>query len=333
MSQEDINREMPAGIVHCREVLFSPDGLSRAGATWYSDLDDTLINGCEKRDFPPYGSFRVELNTIEALDRLKQAGVGLSVATNQSWQKAWPLLTAMANAARNDLSREVDLTSLFSGPLIFEGGGLVLYPGSQIPVITARPEVLTGLTRMREWIESNTIAVDDPDLEGWRILSGVDPDEGTYVMHNPGGDNGIATAILGLRGPHLSADPTYADRYEIVRQRLLREMEELGIEGISATEAGNGAIILAQEGLTKGSMLNILAEEGHIDLSRVVFSGDGLNDMHAAQIVGKSGGGVVIPANAVDELRSMAHYVASQYCGRGLAEAIHAIVPQQQIYQ
>jgi 3-deoxy-D-manno-octulosonate 8-phosphate phosphatase (KDO 8-P phosphatase) len=76
----------------------------------------------------------------------------------------------------------------------------------------------------------------------------------------------------------------------------------------------------------KAEALRHLAEEKGIPLERVAFMGDDVNDREAMQLAGIA----IAPADAVQEIRDLAHVVTAAPGGRGAArEAVEAVLRAQ----
>jgi 3-deoxy-D-manno-octulosonate 8-phosphate phosphatase (KDO 8-P phosphatase) len=76
----------------------------------------------------------------------------------------------------------------------------------------------------------------------------------------------------------------------------------------------------------KAEALRHLAEEKGIPLDRVAFMGDDVNDREAMRLAGIA----IAPADAVQEIRDLAHIVTAAHSGRGAArEAVEAVLRAQ----
>ncbi|MFB3881872.1 MAG: KdsC family phosphatase [Armatimonadota bacterium] len=76
----------------------------------------------------------------------------------------------------------------------------------------------------------------------------------------------------------------------------------------------------------KAGALRRLAEEKGVPLDRVAFVGDDVNDREAMRLSGLA----IAPANAVQEIRGIAHLVTSAPGGHGAArEAVEAVLRAQ----
>ena len=76
----------------------------------------------------------------------------------------------------------------------------------------------------------------------------------------------------------------------------------------------------------KAEALRRLASEKAIALERVAFMGDDVNDREAMRVAGVA----IAPADAVQEIRDLAHLVTDARAGRGAArEAVEAVLRAQ----
>jgi hypothetical protein len=149
---------------------------------------------------------------------------------------------------------------------------------------------------------------------GWGSLDGVSD---SPVQLAPKKYQAVGSVSIWEKGPEVTS-PAYRGEYDAVMTWAQSKLRELGLEHVELMEAGNGTLRLLETGLNKGSSLVRLG----FDLSRVVYFGNGFNDIPAARVVRAAGGRVLVTANTVVELKELAHRIADQSAGAGVVELL-----------
>lgn len=312
----EVQLENP-GIAHLRSILL-PDESNRRRTALF-DLDDTLkelrrttwIDGVSRRVIP---------ETVNALSTAHTAGVCLGLVTEQSFSEIEPFLTDIARLMGKEQYE------LFNGVIVGEGGTVVLKRlsgGTPYPCPVFTKQYSESRERLLTWLRGNLSQ--EADSEGWRALTGVNPENGTTMQLAPDDEQGEVTVTVWEKGPHIGIDPVFDKRYEENRKRIRLALKEQGIMGWNVFEAGNGTIRIVPEGRDKAHMLRMLSIIDGISLKDTVYFCDGPNDIALAEFIKSKGGGVVAVGNAVGRIHQLADYSAIQYSGLGVAEAIREI--------
>lgn len=287
------------------------------------DLDDT-VKEASKYTWPDGKARRVLPETAEAFRTIHQADIPLGIATEQAFTEIEPFL---ADVTKLTLGEDHDDPyELFNGLIIGEGGNVVRRPardGKEAELVIVAPEgAMEDRKKMLSWLEEN---LEETDLDGWKTLPGVDPEKATYVSLPGEEDQAIATLSLWEKGPHVTEDPTYLERYQQVEKRIQQVFEELEITTLNTYEAGNGTLRIVPRTASKAHTIELLAAYGAVDRSKIVYACDGPNDVALAQQLKRKGGSVIAVGNAVLGIHAVADISATQTAGRGFAEAMNMI--------
>ena len=116
--------------------------------------------------------------------------------------------------------------------------------------------------------------------------------------------------------------PSYQGEYEAMVLWAEATADKLSLHHLEFVEAGNGTLRGLQVGVNKGTAL---ARMG-LDLSQVIFIGNGLNDLPAAHAVFVAGGLVMTVANGVPQLKQLAWRVANQPAAEGVVELLDLLM-------
>jgi len=271
----------------------------------FFDVDETLKH--PKNEHQPN---RFHPNLPLLLFNLRQLGK-VGIATDQSQLE----LQGFINKLSNYLGQPVT-----TGPYILEGGHILansLY--DQAGEIITSPQALTEIVQIYELIRIN-YSFNNGDE--WGTLPGVItpiqlPDESTQAL---------GSKSIYEKGPSIE-DPTYAGEYEAVMDWLTKEAELAGLLIHTALmEAGNGTLRIIEKGVDKSAGLLLLQHRRLIDLSRVIYTGNGVNDVAPAKVVKEYGGVVIAVSNAHQELKKLADIITTQPISDGVIEVFSQIV-------
>lgn len=272
----------------------------------FFDIDGTLTNG---------NGTVVEM-LLTSLEALRRAGISLGLATSQS-------PTEVTESLKDRLNTQPGPAGLFDGWLVLEDGHVLVKPG-ELPehdaIMLTSKSARSQIRDFHKAFEENWSLADDQDLRQgkWGYLRGVlEPP----VRLGPACLKEIGTLSIQEKGPTVSV-PEYRGEYEYVKDWAQQTAAQKGLDLLHFVEAGNGTLRVLEKCRHKGTAL---LETG-LDLSRTVMVGDGLNDVGAAEEVRKAGGYVVAVANAVYELKRLAHYITGEPAGLGVVEYIHGLL-------
>ncbi|MBN8548934.1 MAG: HAD family phosphatase [Deltaproteobacteria bacterium] len=217
---------------------------------------------------------------------LQNCDKACGIATSRCRSEAEEIVSGTGHALRG----------LFSGPIVLEDGALAILPGSErtqllIPVEAHMPvmSLATALVRKLERVDGEATWRRFPSLEA-------------PLVQMPEGYE--ASSTIWEKGP--AGCPDFAHVMALVRGQA----EALGVsEAVQLLEIGDGTLRITVPGISKGSALQQLHEEGVLDLEKVVYFGDGHNDIPAAHVVRKGGGTVVAVDHHCQELMQLASHV------------------------
>lgn len=302
------------GLEHLREI-------SRRNGLYLFDKDDTYIEQFKYR-WPDGVERRILPEAVEAFRAIKQAGNTIGTATEQSRAELEQFLTDTASLVIGRPSPY----EFMNGTIIFEGGNCVRYgeghPREGETDVLASPEAIEERHRLLEWLYLNI----EEHSDGWGVLSGTDLTQSTLVKLPDEIRQGVATLSLWERGPHVTTDPAFVPRYDVIRERVMAAIQELGLRTLEAYEAGNGTLRIGTRGINKGTTLERLAALGLVAPADLIYFCDGPNDIGISRFIRRMNGGVVAVNNAVDEVKEQADYVCASPSGRGMAEAVSLIL-------
>jgi HAD superfamily hydrolase (TIGR01484 family) len=180
---------------------------------------------------------------------------------------------------------------LNDGPLIAENGCSIFLDGEEIP--TFPPNTF----------DRNSIIYTLKDKGAERIAE-FDPDKKHEITLYPKGF---------LAGNDYTAEEI-SDIYEF----LLRSLRGVPCRIFYTSASGE----VLPSSVDKGHGLDVLFEKAKLSPAKTLFLGDGQNDIPAADVVLRGNGRVGVPANAVEELKAIATYVAPKEYYEGAIEAI-----------
>lgn len=136
--------------------------------------------------------------------------------------------------------------------------------------------------------------------------------------------------LYGKGGGSISEDPSYISRYAILDSKIQQIMEqELGIDDLVAREAGNGTARILPKNIDKAKTMMLLAAKGAFDPARTGYFCDGPNDISFAEQLKAKGGFVITVGNGVSRLKEISDYTATQKAGKGFAEVIEKLFPNE----
>lgn len=295
--------------------------LSGKCGTLLIDIDDTVWES--KRLLWSDGVSRKILpETFASLKAVKEAGIKIGIATEQS-------VTGIHNFLGDintlwDKSDPKRPFSFFEGLVVCEGGGVAVnLPNKEDTVLLAPRKSLEERQILLDWLNDNFIKQEGD----WGTLNGSDLEMCTPVAFPP--HQCISSITLWEKGPHISSNPEFIERYA-ENERVVREaITRLGLTTLTTYEAGNGTLRIVPNFFDKAHTLGHLASAGFIDLKHTVYACDGTNDLELAQKIKNSGGKVIAVANAIKELHQIADFSASLPAGRGVAQVVSLILPEE----
>ena len=297
-----------------REVLDKNDSM------WITDLDDTIKESGEVT-WQDGISRRVHPEAVIGVLALNKAGIRLGIATEQTFSEVGPFVTDIARLAVGS-DKPLDV---FNGLIIGEGGSVV-YGKNGEQVVLAPKRAIEDKEKLHQWLLQNLVPT---DLAGWFVLNGTTIQESTYVQLPPVEDIFAATISLWERGPSISVRPEFISKYKKIEDAVRGAMLALNISSLTTYEAGNGTLRIVPKFVNKAHSFELLSAIGALDLSSVVYSCDGPNDLKLAQKIVSMGGGVVAVANAAPELHNVATYSTTKTSGLGFAEAVSLVFPNE----
>ena len=225
------------------------------------------------------------------------------------------------------LDRHGNPPLIFNGFIVGEGGSLFRKHSSDKIVFLTSSEALEEIRVLTDWIRNNLIPAENNN--DWLILKGTDVNSSTFVRLPLGDDVCMASISLWEKGPHVSDDPSYVDKYGIIEKAIQKAIISLELKSLDTYEAGNGTLRIVPRGVNKASAYLYLKSSWLIDPSKTVYVCDGTNDIEIAEKLIADGGGVIAVANAVDKLHQIADLTTTLPSGGGFAEAISKIFPQE----
>ncbi|MDD4169985.1 MAG: Cof-type HAD-IIB family hydrolase [Desulfotomaculaceae bacterium] len=256
-----------------------------------ADLDDTLLDD----------NFRLTGRVKEMIKAVLEAGVQFTLSTGRMYRSAepyarelgldTPLITYQGALVKNALSGEV----LFYRPL---------------PLRYAR-EIIG---RVHELGYHLNAYLDD------LLLMEQDTPEGRRYMQIAG----VQAEIVGDLLKILDSDPTkvvvIAD--EALLDQLSAELAPIYHNKVHISKSKPYFLEFSHPQATKGYALAMLAEYYGINRDKIIAIGDSYNDLEMLEYAGL---GVVV-ANAREEIKEKAGYVATAPNGEGVVEALEKFV-------
>ena len=303
-----------------QEIYLLAEILKNPNSLWLTDLDDT-IKESEKITWPDGIQRKFYPETVIAFMALKNLGLKIGIVTEQTYTQIEPFIadiTSIATGSKNP-------RDIFNG-IIIEEGGSVINTIERGQVVVAPKKAIEDKEKIVNWLWKN---VSKTNNEGWAILNGSNPKESTYVQLPPKEDLCIATASLWEKGPHVSENPEYVQRYSKIESVVQNAIKTLNITTLTTYEAGNGTLRIVPKFVNKAHSAELISAVGILDLSKSVYSCDGPNDIRLTQKIISKGGGVVAVANAVSEIHRLATYSAKQKSGKGISEAVSLMFPNE----
>jgi hydroxymethylpyrimidine pyrophosphatase-like HAD family hydrolase len=294
--------------------------LNHSDSCLLTDLDDT-VKESQKYLWQDGKKRRVFPETVFALLAIRKSGTRLGIVTEQSFSEIQPFISDVSELATGSK----DPYTLFNGLIVGEGGSVV-NSKEKGQVILAPKRAIEDKEKIVGWLWKNVIS---SEIEGWSILRGTDPKEATYVQLPPKEDICVATAGLWEKGPHISEKPEYVVKYKMIEDAVQQGFRELQIESLTTYEAGNGTLRIVPKFINKAHSLELLSAFGMLDLGRTAYSCDGPNDVKLAEKIKSKKGGVIAVGNAVPKLHEIADYSTLLPSGKGFAEAISLIFPNE----
>jgi hydroxymethylpyrimidine pyrophosphatase-like HAD family hydrolase len=269
----------------------------------FFDIDGTLkgIDG-----FPKLLPF--------VLHALKQSGWELGICTSRSPRHLDNFLVRFES--------NFEFESLFNSWLILEDGHVIVPPGGSLDtdsIILTQDNALVEMRAFEELfkLEWNAAADDELARKGWGYLKHLN---WPAVQLTPHQWRPIGTVNIWELGPNVTS-PDYCGEFENVMQWILEVAVRQKFHSLEFSEVGNGTLCIGQVGMNKGTGLTYTG----IDMSRVIFIGDGYNDVPVARLLRKTGGVVVAVSNAVPELKELADYVTKEPSSYGVLEFVQKV--------
>lgn len=276
-----------------KDIQLMRDVLCRGGWAFF-DVDGTLQdeNG-------------IHPELISRLQLLNLNGVRTGICTGRSG----PYLQRFYNKCGHQAEE------IFSGGLVLEDGHVFVRPGlslSEAEKITEQ-NVLEAIQAFAVYFLAHWQQTDFEN--GWGEIEGVPI---PLVMPSPHLEQGSYS--IWERGKKESPD------YQNVMRWAESAVNVLGLGLIELFEVGNGSLRIIQPGITKGTGLELLQQEGYIDLSKTIFFGDANNDISAAKAVIDAGGVAVAVGNATQVFKEHVTHVTSLPSGAGIVQVINKIL-------
>ncbi len=290
---------------------------------WLTDLDGTIKeskkflweDGVERKILP---------ETVAALRVLHAVGIKIGIVTGQAFDELTPWITEVAGLVLN--TQNANPFEVFNGYIVGEEGGVVKTSMGNKERVVVPKGSLGDRNNILSWLQSSITQTDE---DGWGVLDGIDPHEGTRVRLWNNGESNKAMVDLWERGPDVTKDPSYLRRYKRVKDHIDAKIDELGIASLKTYEAGGGSVCIVPRIMSKGHTVELLTGIGALDPNHIVFSCDGFNDVSLAEYLAKHGGAVLAVGNAIEKIQHVSDYTAKSEAGLGFAEAIAAIFPQE----
>ncbi len=268
------------------------------------DVDETLKH--PKGEHAPH---RYNPNLPLLLYSLHQLGK-VGIATDQSRGELRSFVKTIPNINGN---------SVFTGPFVLEGGHAIGTSLLKEQEIATSHDALLEIEQIYELVLANYIFNHGAD---W----GTFPNVATPVLLPESAIQGVGSKSVWEKGPMID-DPLYNGEYEEVMKWLNDKAQTAGLLVHAALfESGNGTLRIIDKNVTKGTGLLKLQEKQLLDLSRVIFTGNGLNDVPAAEVIKEFGGLVVAVGNAHDELKNLADIVSVQPISDGVIEVFEEAI-------
>lgn len=268
------------------------------------DVDETLKH--PKGEHAPH---RYNPNLPFLLYSLHQLGK-VGIATDQSQGELSGFVKTIPDFNGN---------SVFTGPFVLEGGHVI---GASLHLngeIITSPDALLEIEQIYGLVLANYIFNQGNE---WGSIPGMN----TPVLLPETSIQGVGSKSIWESGPMVNS-PLYDGEYEEVMGWLSDAAQAAGLL-IHATlfESGNGTLRIIDKNITKGTGLLKLQEKQLLDLSRVIYTGNGLNDVPAAEVIKEFGGLVVAVGNANDELKELADIVSEQSISDGVVEVFKELI-------
>lgn len=251
-----------------------------------SDLDGTLLNK----------QGEIEKDILDVIKRLNEKGILFTIATGRS--------ITMATDILNSLKIEI--------PYILCNGAVVVHKENNIITKTMPLKIV------RESLE-------DAMKMGMTVIYSIDGID-NILKQTVWSVNRKEDYLKNIKLRELEEsewDALETDKVFILNDErnnkisLIRDNKSV-IEHCSVVQYGEKALEIVLKGVSKASGLETFISDFNIDFCDILAIGDQHNDI---EMVAKAGYGVAV-ANAHDELKKHAHYVAKNECYLGVIEAI-----------
>lgn len=302
------------GITGLKEIL------AKKNSVLITDLDDT-VKEAEKHLWLDNTERKILPQTVIAMLAIHNSGTKLGITTEQAFAQIEPFISDISKLATGS----PDPYKLFNGLIVGEGGSVV-NSKERGQVVLAPKRAIEDKEKIVSWLWKNTMP---SQIEGWSILKGSDPEQATYVQLPSKEDICVATASVWEKGPHISENPNYIDKYKAIETLVQNAIKDLKINSLTTFEAGNGTLRIVPKFVNKAHSLELLSAVGVIDLAGVVYSCDGPNDLSLAKMLKLKNGGVIAVANAIKGLHEISDHSATLPAGKGFAETISLIFPNE----
>lgn len=272
------------------------------------DVDGTLIEN---------GSISSEL--LPSLLDLKKRNNSLGLCSSQSPVEVSKFLVDL-------LGPDLDPNSVFDAGFILEDGHVWVPPSGHLE---SDAEVLTSSEALAEMdiFKAAFCALWKPASEPklrdqhWGFINGG-PD--LPVQLAPKEFQVLGSVSIWEKGPEITS-PAYRGEYDAMMTWARALVKKLGLQYVELGEVGNGTLRVLELGVNKGTTLARVCSS----LVRVVYIGNGLNDVPAAKVVREAQGLVMVVANAPTELKELAHYRASWPASSGVVELLKLLIGRE----
>jgi HAD superfamily hydrolase (TIGR01484 family) len=204
---------------------------------------------------------------------------------------------------------------LMQGPIVIEDGGLVIRPGSLVPDPLVPQEQAIAVRELMNCIKAAVTPVFGKDK--WGQLADI-KEPLVHIPHYY--DYKVSGSVW--QEVH-DGVPRHLER---TMEWVVNASEKLGVAHlVELSEIGDGTLRVAAPGRSKGVALTELETEGHINLSRTVYFGDGANDIPAARMLRDRGGCVIAVNSRCQELVGLSNYVTPIHGPLGIQSLIHSL--------
>ena len=258
----------------------------------------------------------ISADLLPVLAKLGERGHKLGLCSSQSTVEITEFVV-------DELGSTVGVDGLFNAGFILEDGH-VWVPPDRIPVkamqVLTSPEALAEMEVFRSAFQAAWRPATHASLreQGWGFVDSVPH---LPVQLIPERYRVMGSVTVWEKGPEITL-ANYRGEYDDLMFWAQALATELSLRHVELAEVGNGTLRMLEIGVNKGSALKRIG----FDLSRLVFVGNGLNDLPPSQVVCAGKGLVMTVANAIPELKQLAHRVSNQPASAGVVELLESLM-------